>query len=691
MSQETASRSLFSHLTTFVVIWGVLPLILLIVVLILLVGGGTQRTNEARKGTESRESAENHLAEIRSILTSSSRQADLATCRSLIPLLNAHLQQREQLAGTEGMPKLSASDQQQLSKWLTLDKAELAEITSPTFTPLDAHHLEACFLLRDAARSLDATLQIDEKKIVRQTPLDRAVAGFAWAVRQVRLATPGQPLPDEPVPVSAVLHRSFGTALERGLVFLGLLEQLGQQDEASSLQGCLIFCPDDRGERRLWACGVAIGSGESGLYLFDPRLGLPIPGPRGEGVATLAQFVNDPTISQQLSTDKLSYDVRPEQARKAELELVIPLSALAPRVEFLQTRLLRDRTFNEQPLPPAVTVHLAESPSRAQESVQNAVKSLTPPPRVGVWREGTSLLRRFLPREEGGSDEGKTIQLGVVRGYLDERDPLNLATPRMSRQRIYQLLSVPWQEFPALFRDPARFRPDFGPGQLVRDIYAGPFVRSLTDPSLPRGQMLRGRYARIIPELVRDKDQALAQRERLKNASDLTAGLREWLDRANEVFAELSRARGTPEEAKARAQVNRLLRPGDPIEVYLSGVMAGPLGAQTMYYLALCKHEQAVRSQARVELAERSGIKLADERANAQKIWLDTESQWMEFLEANPGRPGLAAATRLRAEAQLQLGRREQALTTLRQVDLPMTDLERLAQLLQVRKLEAAK
>src|SRR5438132_607129 len=83
--------------------------------------------------------------------------------------------------------------------------------------------LEACFLLRDAARSLEVGLA--GGKAARQTPLDRAEAGFAWVVREVRLPPPGrQPISAEPAPPAPVLRRGQGSPLERALVFLALLE-----------------------------------------------------------------------------------------------------------------------------------------------------------------------------------------------------------------------------------------------------------------------------------------------------------------------------------------------------------------------------------------------------------------------------------------------------------------------------------
>ena len=44
------------------------------------------------------------------------------------------------------------------------------------------------------------------------------------------------------------------------------------------------------------------GSGKD-VYLFDPNLGLPLPGPKGEGIATLAQ-ANNPSSSPSLTWTK---------------------------------------------------------------------------------------------------------------------------------------------------------------------------------------------------------------------------------------------------------------------------------------------------------------------------------------------------------------------------------------------------
>src|SRR5262249_60746163 len=90
---------------------------------------------------------------------------------------------------------------------------------------------------------------------------------------------------------------------------------------------------------RLGACGVRTNKGND-LSLFDPRLGLPLPGPDGKGVATLAAVRKDPALLAQLSTGEHRYDVTAEQAQAAEARVAFPLSALSPRMRHLQDKLL---------------------------------------------------------------------------------------------------------------------------------------------------------------------------------------------------------------------------------------------------------------------------------------------------------------------------------------------------------------
>ena len=53
----------------------------------------------------------------------------------------------------------------------------------------------------------------------------------------------------------------------------------------------------------IWICAALI---DDKAYLFDARLGLPIPGPGGEGVATLAQAMADPAILDRMNLPGLA-------------------------------------------------------------------------------------------------------------------------------------------------------------------------------------------------------------------------------------------------------------------------------------------------------------------------------------------------------------------------------------------------
>ena len=128
-----------------------------------------------------------------------------------------------------------------------------------------------------------------------------------------------------------VLRRSFGSPLARALIFLGLLQQLGHD-------GCLLSFPPSSGKPpRYWACGC----GEDGqIYLFDPRLGMALPGVAGP-VATLAEVrEKDSAALRRLYFDKdTHYDVTPEMAAAAEVHPAPSLSALAPRMAYLEKEL----------------------------------------------------------------------------------------------------------------------------------------------------------------------------------------------------------------------------------------------------------------------------------------------------------------------------------------------------------------
>src|SRR5262249_37085315 len=75
------------------------------------------------------------------------RAADADAARSALQQVNAHLARNPEARP----PALPPARRDELRRRLGLDPGELEELEARTFTLLDAHHLDLCFLLRDAA------------------------------------------------------------------------------------------------------------------------------------------------------------------------------------------------------------------------------------------------------------------------------------------------------------------------------------------------------------------------------------------------------------------------------------------------------------------------------------------------------------------------------------------------------------
>ena len=78
------------------------------------------------------------------------------------------------------------------------------------------------------------------------------------------------------LPPRFVLSRGWGSSLERATVFSEVADLLG-------IESCMVAVPfgsqDQRGVR-YWIPGALI---DGQIYLFDSRMGRPIPGPDGRG------------------------------------------------------------------------------------------------------------------------------------------------------------------------------------------------------------------------------------------------------------------------------------------------------------------------------------------------------------------------------------------------------------------------
>src|SRR5208282_1045880 len=448
----------------------------LAIVIVILPQGCARRTTVVAPGTSSL-SSDASGETLDSALRSFAGATDAGASRGALQQINASLGQSAARKPASLNPKQEAflTDPAKFN----LDKDALAEVGSSTFTLLDAHHLDLCFLLRDAAGSLGLRGTLPESMAAfgvaphaagpgcigwaglflnKDMPVQQAAAAFAWVVRQVRVRDVGEGL----LPPQFALRRGWGSADDRALAFLALLEQIG-------VDGCRIEV-EQGGKPALWACGAVIGGD---IYLFDPRLGLPVPGPGGNGIATLASVRAHPDLLGQLTVDvKHPYDIKPEQTRRVKLLAACPLSALAPRMKFLEESLATA----------GVTVRLAADPSASLGRLERAADRAggSERPAVGIWTPATRALYDFMPPEQGGDDPTHHFPLQALRGYSEPGAP---GMVQMHREQLFEFQLAQWNALP----EPVRRLPVNGElGLKPRNHYAALFVPFYLAPGSER-------------------------------------------------------------------------------------------------------------------------------------------------------------------------------------------------------------
>lgn len=154
-------------------------------------------------------------------------------------------------------------------------------------------------------------------------PLPRAERLFDWVVRNVTLSNSPRLRNHRPW---QTLVFGRGNAAKRSWLFAMLCRQ-------QRIPCCVITLPagDQGGGDWLW-CGIV---DHDQLYLFDPQLGLPLPGPDGK-VLTFAQAQADPGLLDSLSRPDLSYPVDADSLANAEFAVVAEPLSLSSRAQQLQ-------------------------------------------------------------------------------------------------------------------------------------------------------------------------------------------------------------------------------------------------------------------------------------------------------------------------------------------------------------------
>jgi tetratricopeptide (TPR) repeat protein len=162
-------------------------------------------------------------------------------------------------------------------------------------------------------------------------PLARAQRLFDWTVRNIQLAPPGSPEATYSNVPGTLLLIGQGNAYERAWIFLLLARQIGLDGAMLAFDG-----PDPSLPPQPWVPAILI---DGQLYLFEPMLGLPIPGPGGVGVATLEQAADDPAILGALDTPESKYPVTWSQAHRITALVEAAPPALSQRMQLIESRL----------------------------------------------------------------------------------------------------------------------------------------------------------------------------------------------------------------------------------------------------------------------------------------------------------------------------------------------------------------
>lgn len=207
------------------------------------------------------------------------------------------------------------------------DNPQFSGIDRLDFFEPDILYLQQCLWLNDIAQRvtkepasphLASWLAAMDKagQIEQATRLRHAERLFDWTVRNIQLE-PLLPVPKGPEATAAegkvetpaanrilepgpgylqlpqqTLLNGRGDAWERARIFIQLCRQ-------AEIQACMLATIKDGEPAPLpWLAAVIQGDE---FYLFDPQLGLPIPGPNRTGIATLTEFQADPQLLAQLS------------------------------------------------------------------------------------------------------------------------------------------------------------------------------------------------------------------------------------------------------------------------------------------------------------------------------------------------------------------------------------------------------
>ena len=263
-----------------------------------------------------------------------------------------------------------------------VDSPWLAHLKDELFNhEMDGDFLEETTWLRDISNSAKGD-KVDDH-------LSTAEHLFDWTIRNIQLvappaAKPGQKVVDVSPYIlgrhspSDILLQGYGTAEQRAWIFILLARQQG-------LDAVMLATPDSDhpDQPRPWLPALLHKDGDhEELYLFDSSLGLPIPGPGGKGIATLAQAIDDPTVLGHLDLDDSHhYAIKAAEAKQAIALIEASPGYLAKRMKMLEMQLAGTERMVLSSSPAETVARLKKVPGLSSE------------PRLWTWPYDVLALR----------------------------------------------------------------------------------------------------------------------------------------------------------------------------------------------------------------------------------------------------------------------------------------------------------
>ncbi len=238
--------------------------------------------------------------------------------------------------------------------------------TEPQFLTSDVNHLRDAYLFRQVAQWVDRESSDDpllaswfedlakSESEASVAQLRSATRLFDWTIRNVAFeplvpTDPAPPGPAFPLGMTfrgagyrqsqylALWHGS-GDAWQRAGVFTQLCRQAG-------IDAAILGLPrEDSGEIEPWCVGVRLGNE---IYLFEPGLGIFIPGPAQVGIATLTEARRDASVMRRLNVAGFfDYPLTKDDVQQCVALLNVIPEAICSRMQRLEQGLTGNRRLS---------------------------------------------------------------------------------------------------------------------------------------------------------------------------------------------------------------------------------------------------------------------------------------------------------------------------------------------------------